>query len=211
MINVFTTGFLISAGLLVAIGPQNTYVLRQGIKKEAIFTVSTVCFLCDTLLMTIGVFGLGKVINDNHIALILLTLVGFIFLIWYGYNALVSAWKGNDSLIINSKEQAEVNKLKIISTTVAMSLLNPNVWLDTVAIVGSISLSFAENMRIYYLVGALTASFVWFYSIGYLSSGLSNILSKKKVWQVLDLCIGIYMLYMAFMLLASGFSNGIFS
>ena len=91
-----------------------------------------------------------------------------------------------------------------------MSLLNPNVWLDTVAIIGSISLSFEESMRIYYLFGALSASFIWFYSISYLFAGLSNYLAKKSIWRAIDLTIGIYMFYMVYKLIDYGISSKIF-
>ncbi|MBN6710366.1 amino acid transporter [Haemophilus haemoglobinophilus] len=209
MINTFSTGFLTSAGLLVAIGAQNTFVLQQGIKKEGVFTVATVCLLCDVILMTVGVFGLGQMINDNNFFLVALTMLGIAFLAWYGFNALKSAWTGNRQLIVK-KGKEKISVSKIVLTTLAMSLLNPNVWLDTVAIIGSISLSFEESMRVYYLFGALSASFIWFYSISYLSAGLSNYLAKKSIWRAIDLTIGIYMFYMAHKLIDYGISSKIF-
>ncbi|EIP7908537.1 LysE family transporter, partial [Escherichia coli] len=165
----FTTGFLVSAGLLVAIGAQNTFVIRQGMKREFVFTVSATCFICDFILMCIGVLGVGKLINDNSILINLLTIAGVLFLLWYGARSLKSAYYG-ESLLISSGDQTKTTTTKIIVTTLSFSLLNPNVWIDTVAIVGGVSSTIDASQKINYLTGALSASFLWFFSIGYLAA-----------------------------------------
>ncbi|MDR0807409.1 MAG: LysE/ArgO family amino acid transporter [Enterobacteriaceae bacterium] len=195
----FITGLLTSAGLLVAIGAQNTFVIRQGIRQQYVFTVSATCFLCDILLMTLGVIGVGKLINDNKIMMITLTAVGVIFLLWYGYNSLKSAYQGNSQLIVKDDNQKETWQAVILST-LAVSLLNPNVWIDTVAIVGGISSTVQNNLKIFYLSGALAASFLWFFSIGYLASWIAKYFSRDITWRILDLLIGCYMVFMAWKL-----------
>ncbi|EHR9219896.1 amino acid transporter, partial [Escherichia coli] len=195
----FTTGFLVSAGLLVAIGAQNTFVIRQGMKREFVFTVSATCFICDFILMCIGVLGVGKLINDNSILINLLTIAGVLFLLWYGARSLKSAYYG-ESLLISSGDQTKTTTTKIIVTTLSFSLLNPNVWIDTVAIVGGVSSTIDASQKINYLTGALSASFLWFFSIGYLAAWLSKIFTKPLFWRLIDLLIGCYMIYMAWSL-----------
>lgn len=195
----FTTGFLVSAGLLVAIGAQNTFVIRQGMKREFVFTVSATCFICDFILMCIGVLGVGKLINDNSTLINLLTIAGVLFLLWYGARSLKSAYYG-ESLLISSGDQTKTTTTKIIVTTLSFSLLNPNVWIDTVAIVGGVSSTIDASQKINYLTGALSASFLWFFSIGYLAAWLSKIFTKPLFWRLIDLLIGCYMIYMAWSL-----------
>ncbi|ENW9131296.1 LysE/ArgO family amino acid transporter [Escherichia coli] len=195
----FITGFLISSGLLVAIGAQNTFVIRQGMKREFVFTVSATCFICDFILMCFGVLGVGKLINDNIILINLLTIAGILFLLWYGIKSLKSAYNG-ESLFVSGDEPQKATTLKIIITTLSFSLLNPNVWIDTVAIVGGVSSTIDASQKINYLAGALSASFLWFFSIGYLAAWLSKIFTKPLFWRLIDLMIGCYMIYMAWSL-----------
>ena len=200
MTNGFATGFFISAGLLVAIGAQNTFVIRQGMKREFVFTVSATCFVCDFILMCVGVLGIGKVINDNAFLINSLTILGVLFLLWYGSRSLKSAYYG-ETLLLYVGDTKKTTTLQIIITTISFSLLNPNVWIDTVAIVGGVSSTIDANQKVNYLIGALSASFIWFFSIGYLAALLSKIFTKPLFWRLIDLIIGCYMLYMAWSLL----------
>ncbi|ARD38271.1 hypothetical protein B6E78_01565 [Edwardsiella ictaluri] len=198
-----TVGLLlvfISSGLLVAIGAQNTFVIRQGVKREFVFTVSATCFICDFILMCVGVLGVGEVVNKNEILLSLLTVAGVLFLLWYGIRSLKSAYYG-ESILISNGDAVKSTLSKIIITTVSFSLLNPNIWIDTVAIVGGVSSTIDETQRINYLAGALTASFIWFFSIGYLAAWLSKIFIRPLFWRMGDFLIGLYMLYIAWSLL----------
>ncbi|MGM3173015.1 LysE/ArgO family amino acid transporter [Dickeya lacustris] len=199
-IPVFITGFMSSAGLIVAIGAQNSFVLRQGMRREHIFWVSSVCFLCDMLLMTLGVLGLGKMINDSLPALITLTLAGVIFLLWYGYNALKSAWRGNHQLTLATSAESLRQRRTVIGATLAVSLLNPHVYLDTVAIIGGISSAIAPELKLFYLAGAISASGLWFYTIGYTAAACSRYFAKPVTWRIIDSLIGCYMIIMALQL-----------
>lgn len=200
MTNSFFTGFLVSAGLLIAIGAQNTFVIRQGVSRQYVFTVSATCFICDFILMCIGVLGIGKVINDSPILMKLLALAGILFLFWYGVRSILSAIKGESFLTVG-KVISDKSYVKVIMTTISFSLLNPNVWIDAVAIVGGVSSTINNSLKVNYLAGALTASFLWFFSIGYLASGLVKIFKTPRFWRLIDFAIGLYMLYMAWGLL----------
>lgn len=150
MLQSFVTGLLISAGLLVAIGAQNTFVIRQGIKKEFVFTVSVTCFLCDFILMCIGVLGVGEIVNQSQTFLQILTIVGVLFLLWYGIQSFKNAYKG-ESQFIDNNEKTEKTLLGMIVSTMAFSLLNPNVWIDTVAIVGGVSTTIESDKKYFIL------------------------------------------------------------
>ncbi|SLM61625.1 MULTISPECIES: LysE/ArgO family amino acid transporter [Dickeya] len=199
-IPVFITGFMSSAGLIVAIGAQNSFVLRQGMRKEHVFWVSSVCFLCDMVLMTLGVLGLGEMINSSKPALVTLTLAGVIFLLWYGYNALKSAWRGNNQLTMTPAGGNLRQRRSVIGTTLAVSLLNPHVYLDTVAIIGGISSAIAPALKLFYLAGAVSASFVWFYTIGYTAAACARYFANPTTWRIIDSLIGSYMIIMALQL-----------
>ncbi|MCA7014587.1 LysE/ArgO family amino acid transporter [Dickeya dadantii] len=197
---VFITGFMTSAGLIVAIGAQNSFVLRQGMRREHVFWVSSVCFLCDMALMTLGVLGLGKIINDSKPAITTLTLAGVLFLLWYGYNALKSAWRGNNQLTLTTQGDGLRRRRTVIGACLAVSLLNPHVYLDTVAIIGGISSGIAPDLKLFYLAGSISASLIWFYTIGYTAAACSRYFANPLTWRVIDSLIGGYMIFMAFQL-----------
>ncbi|NKI73691.1 amino acid transporter [Dickeya sp. CFBP 2040] len=196
---VFITGFMTGAGLIVAIGAQNSFVLRQGMRREHVFWVSSVCFLCDLVLMTLGVLGLGKIINDSKPAITALTLAGALFLLWYGYNTLKSAWRGNNQLTITSQADG-LRRRTVISASLAVSLLNPHVYLDTVVIIGGISSGIAPDLKLCYLAGTVSASLLWFYTIGYMAAACSRYFANPTTWRVIDSLIGCYMIFMALQL-----------
>ncbi|AJC64988.1 LysE/ArgO family amino acid transporter [Dickeya zeae] len=196
---VFITGLMTGAGLIVAIGAQNSFVLRQGMRREHVFWVSTMCFLCDLVLMTLGVLGLGKIINDSKPAITTLTLAGVLFLLWYGYNALKSAWLGNHQLTVTTQADG-LRRRTVISATLAVSLLNPHVYLDTVVIIGGISSGIAPDLKPFYLAGTVSASLLWFYTIGYTAAACSRYFARPVTWRIIDSLIGCYMIFMAFQL-----------
>ncbi|QYM92512.1 LysE/ArgO family amino acid transporter [Dickeya zeae] len=196
---VFITGLMTGAGLIVAIGAQNSFVLRQGMRREHVFWVSTVCFLCDLVLMTLGVLGLGKIINDSKPAITTLTLAGVLFLLWYGYNALKSAWRGNHQLTVTAQADG-LRRRTVISATLAVSLLNPHVYLDTVVIIGGISSGIPPDLKPFYLAGTVSASLIWFYTIGYTAAACSRYFARPITWRIIDTLIGCYMIFMAFQL-----------
>ncbi len=200
MIDIFTKGFLVSGGLIMAIGTQNAFVLKQGLMKQHIGSIVLICFLCDVLLITAGVLGLGFVLEQVPSLGQILAILGAAFLLWYGFNSFKSAWRGNSHMELTDASQQK-SRLQLVTMALAITLLNPHVYLDTVVIIGGVgsTLTFAEKQ--WFLFGALVASFTWFISLGYGSRLLTPLFQKPKTWQWLDAGIGIMMWWIAFELL----------
>ena len=139
MLTEILRGSMISASLIIAIGAQNLFVLKQGLLKNHIFFVASICFICDFTLMAIGIWGVGAFISSNPIITNVLAIFGALFLIWYGFNAFKSAIQGNSTMQVDSTQQQKNALTKVILFTLAVTLLNPHVYLDTVVIVDGIA------------------------------------------------------------------------
>ncbi len=205
MIEVITKGMMVSGGLIIAIGSQNAFVLKQGLLKQNIGYVIAICFLCDILLMALGVLGLGQLINESAILINGLAICGAAFLFWYGFNSFKSAYQGNSKMTFDN-QAANPNKqqqslMQLIAATFAITLLNPHVYLDTVVIVGGIGGTLTQQEKVWFLLGALITSFVWFVALGYGSRLLTPLFAKNRTWQWLDTGIGIMMWWIAIELL----------
>lgn len=192
MFSVILKGFLVSAGLIIAIGAQNAYVLKQGLLKQHIFWISLTCFLCDFVLMSFGVLGFGSVISKNPTIAMVLSLLGALFLFAYGVRAFISAYKGTGGFNLDGSPP-NVSLKKTITTTLALTLLNPHVYIDTVVLIGGVAGTLSLTEKYYFLIGTLTASAVWFFGLGYGARLLTPLFKKPKTWQILDFLIGIIM------------------
>ena len=152
----FIQGFGIGGGLIIAIGAQNAFVLSQGVRRNYPVTIALICGLCDSILILLGVTGVGSAVATSSFLGQLTIWGGAIFLLWYGACAFRSAWQGN-TLETND------NKIKtfraVVATTLAITLLNPHVYLDTLVLLGSISGQFQGGQRLLFGAGAMTASF----------------------------------------------------
>lgn len=187
-------GFWVSFGLIVAIGAQNAHVLKQGLLKQHIFWVCLTCFLCDAVLMSAGVLGFGTLIGQSKTALLILAVVGVLFLFWYGLRAFKSAWQGGANLAVTSEPDTKGKSVKqSVGITLALTLLNPHVYLDTLVLVGSIASPLTADQKQLFLLGAVGASGVWFFGLGYGARLLTPLFSKPKTWRVLDTLIGVVM------------------
>ena len=189
---VLVQGFLVSGGLIVAIGAQNAYVLKQGLLKNHVFWVVLTCFLCDFILISIGVLGMGSLIAQSVMATIALALVGALFLTVYGFRALMSAFRGNSALSIDASPKA-TTLVSTIGTTLALTLLNPHVYLDTVVIIGGVASTLSPDGRWLFLAGALLASASWFFGLGYGARLLIPLFKKPITWRILDALIALIM------------------
>lgn len=194
-------GAMISGSLIIAIGAQNLFVLKQGLLKNHIFFVSTICFICDFTLMSIGIMGVGTFISANPIITNIIAILGALFLIWYGFNALKSAIKGTSSMQIESQDTKNNSLLKVVLATLAVTLLNPHVYLDTVVIVGGIAGTLTSEQKIAFLIGAVCVSFIWFFGIGYGARLLTPLFKQKRMWVILDCLVGLVMFYIAYRLI----------
>lgn len=198
MIQAFFQGFLVSFGLILAIGAQNAYVLKQGLKKEHIFTLVLICSFIDASLITLGVKGIGQLIAKSDIFLFLVTIFGIIFLVFYGILSLKNAFKSN---CLHVKQNETKNSyMKNILNILALSLLNPHVYLDTFLLIGSIGGGFEKSLQNTFIFGAVLASFIWFFSLGYGVRVLIPLFKNPKTWQILDILIAFVMFILAFLL-----------
>jgi L-lysine exporter family protein LysE/ArgO len=200
-------GALIAGGLIVAIGAQNAFVLKQGLLKNNIFWVSLTCFLCDLILITIGVLGIGTIISSSTFATVTLAITGGIFLAFYGVKSFRSAWLFSSSMNINNDVETSPKIHKTILLTLAITLLNPHVYLDTVVIIGGVAGTLTLNEKILFLIGALIASFIWFFGLGYGSRWLIPLFKKPIAWRILDFGIGCVMILLSYQLIQFAFVN----
>lgn len=198
--NALLQGFLVSGGLIVAIGAQNAFVLKQGLRCWQVLPIVLTCFLCDFSLMTLGVFGLGTLIGASRVASVALALVGALFLAVYGARAFRAAWRGGVVMTADGTEAAGSTQQAVL-LTLAITLLNPHVYLDTVVIVGSIAGTLSPAAKVLFLCGAVAASALWFFALGFGARLLLPLFRRPLTWSLLDAVIGVVMWAIAFSLL----------
>ena len=190
MLHTYLQGFAIGLSLIVAIGAQNTFVLKQGLKKQAVFWVCFVCALSDSILVVLGITGFATVIQLYPELVGFAKWAGAVFLLWYGLQHAIQAFKSNQSLHAGS--QNEIKLSKIIIVCLALTWLNPHVYLDTVVLIGSISTQF-EQTKLYFALGVITASWFFFFSLGYGARVLIPVFANPQAWKVLDVVIALIM------------------
>ncbi len=195
------TGFLTGFSLIVAIGAQNAFVLRQGLRREHVFAIVLFAAVSDALLIVVGIAGLGAVIQGYPLALEVIRYFGAAYLIWFGISALRRALNPST---LEAGQGSEISLGKAIVTVAALTYLNPHVYLDTVILLGGIGNQFGSE-RWLFAVGAATASFVWFFSLGYFAKLLSRFVSSPKFWRILDGFIALVMFSIAVLLLTYEF------
>lgn len=197
MLSAFLTGFILGFSLILAIGAQNSFVLRQGLMGRYVFTVALFCSLSDALLISIGVAGISIFLN-NFINLVSDWLFGIsaIWLVGYGLLRLRDAVIGKSVLIA---ENSSVNGLaSTLSFLVVLTFANPHVYLDTVVLIGSVSQQFPDNnTKLAYVLGASIASFVFFFSLAYGAKLLSPVMKRPIAWRLLDSFIAFVMFGLA--------------
>ena len=196
MLSAFLSGFILGLSLILAIGAQNSFVLRQGLMNRHVFIVALFCSLSDALLIGIGVVGISLFLN-NYIDLVSDWLFGIsaIWLAGYGILRLRDAVIGKSVLIAeNSSVNGLVSTLSFLSV---LTFANPHVYLDTVVLIGSVSQQFPDNTKLAYVLGASIASFVFFFSLAYGAKFLSPIMQKPIAWRILDSFIAFVMFSLA--------------
>ena len=203
MINAFLTGFILGLSLIVAIGAQNAFVLRQGILRQHVFYIALFCSISDAFLIILGVTGISYFFNDfiNDYSRVIFGFAS-LWLCIYGFIRLNSAFKGNSNII---ESNIKLSSLKnAISITVIFTFANPHVYLDTMILIGSISQQFEYFNRVYFLFGACIASFAWFFGIAYGAKLLTPLMQTPKNWRAFDAIIASIMFIIAFKLASQG-------
>ncbi len=195
MISSYMQGAGLGAGLIIAIGAQNAFVLSQGIRKQHRWLIPSICSLCDCLLILAGVAGLGTLVATNPYLSKLAGWGGATFLIIYGAKSLVMAFKNN---ALELDTPLDKTTKSAIITTLGLTLLNPHVYLDTVVLLGSISGQFSGTKRYIFALGACSASILWFYSLSFAGSLLQPLFKHHLSWKILDIFICLTMWTIAF-------------
>ena len=183
-------GFLTSLSLILAIGPQNIFVIEQGIKKQHIFLICFICSVSDTILIFLGIFlfqYLGTYFNE--ITELIFNILLLIFLIYFIYTKISEKFK---NIEIDKGEKNDERK-KIILKTLAFTYLNPHVYSDTVFFLGNFSKNFPINYKIYFGIGGSIASFLFFYLLGYLANYFSKYLNNVRAWVIIKWIISLIM------------------
>lgn len=181
-------GFALGLSLIVAIGAQNAFVLRQGLLGEHVFAVCLVCALSDAILVSIGVGGFGLIADVAPWTVVWMRWGGALFLAVYGALALRSAWRGQHAL--RAATGTEAGLAQTLATCLALTWLNPHVYLDTVVLLGSVS---ADYPSLPFAAGAVVASFAFFFALGYGAALLRPLFARPSAWRALDAGIAVVM------------------
>jgi len=192
-------GFLASAGLIIAIGAQNAFVLRQGLVRRHVGPVVAICALSDIALILAGVAGVGALVQAWPELLQVLRFGGAAFLGVYGFLAARRAWLGTGALAAGDAKQQTLRTA--VLTCLAFTFLNPHVYLDTMILLGSLSTRYAGELRWAFAIGACAASIVWFVSLGFGARLLQPVFRNPRAWRVLDGGIAAFMWALCAMLL----------
>jgi L-lysine exporter family protein LysE/ArgO len=194
----FVQGWLMMAGLIVAIGAQNALVLRQGLARAHVGAVVALCTVSDIVLVVIGVFGLGALAAASPVAMSAMRFGGAVFLLWCAWRAARRAWHDSGAL----ETRGPGNGLgATLATTAALTWLNPHVYLDTVVLLGAVGAQQAPALRTPFAAGASVASAMWFVTLGYGAAALAPWLARRHTWRVIDAGVAVVMASIAFQLL----------
>ncbi|ENI4488618.1 amino acid transporter [Vibrio fluvialis] len=188
---ILLQGFGFGATMIIPIGAQNAYVLNQGIKRNHHLTTATICSFLDIFFISLGIFGGGAILSQSELLLTFVTVGGIAFLTFYG----LQSWKS--AFTAQSEENATTTTARgrraVILGTLAVTVLNPHLYLDTVVILGSIGGQFEGNDRLSFAIGTIMASFVWFYSLSIGAAKLAPTLSRPRIKQAIDIGVALMM------------------
>jgi L-lysine exporter family protein LysE/ArgO len=189
-------GLLAGLSLIIAIGAQNAFVIRQGLTKRFVLLTVLICALSDAILIALGASGLGALIKSNKNVLEFVRWFGVVYLLWFAFRSAKSALKKE---VLNSAGEASADRKSVILTVLALTFLNPHVYLDTVILLGSISNQFGPD-KWFFCIGAMLASFIWFTAIGFGAKSASRFMARPIFWKILDSIVALIMLSIAALL-----------
>ncbi|MDQ7745783.1 LysE/ArgO family amino acid transporter [Hydrogenophaga pseudoflava] len=196
---VFMQGLVLCFGLIVAIGAQNAFILRQGLRREHVVPLVLFCAVADAALISAGVLGMAQALGAHPGFAQAMALAGTLFLAWYGWQALQRA--RHASRLQAADGGPGLSRGAAMAQVAAFTLLNPHVYLDTVMLMGSIGAQQPAGLRGWFIAGASLASLVWFCGLGFGARWLAPLFAKPRAWQVLDGLIGLTMWTLAVLLL----------
>lgn len=199
-------GLALSLGLIVAIGAQNAFVLRQGLRREHVGVIVVFCAVADAILIAAGVMGMAQALGERPNLARFLALAGAAFLAWYGWQAFRRARQTSQLTPTSGGEG--LTRSAAIAQAAAFTLLNPHVYLDTVLLVGTIGAQKPDALRLWFVVGAASASILWFGLLGFCSRWLAPMFARPKAWKILDTLIGATMLLLSGLLVLHVLQGG---
>lgn len=198
MPDIYLKGLLLGFAMILPIGPQNAFVISQGIRRQYHLMVAGICFSSDTALILLGVFGGGALINQSPLLLQLVTWGGVVFLLWYGFGAFRAALRVKAGQV--QMEPAAKSRWHIALIVLAVTWLNPHVYLDTVVVLGSIGGQMLTDERQWFALGALSASFIWFFALAVAAAKLAPWLQTALAQRIINVFIGSIMWFIAWQL-----------
>nr|WP_024965777.1 arginine exporter ArgO [Pantoea sp. IMH] len=202
MLSVFFQGMALGAALILPLGPQNAFVMNQGIRRQYHLMTAGLCTLSDIILICAGVFGGSALLTQSPLLLNLVTWGGVAFLLWYGWGAIRTALSGNIDL-----ESAEIRKQgrwRIIATMMAVTWLNPHVYIDTFVVLGSLGGQLPAAARVWFALGSAMASLLWFFSLALMAAWLSPRLNTTRAQRIINALVGAVMWAIALKLALQG-------
>ncbi|MEH2921779.1 arginine exporter ArgO [Samsonia erythrinae] len=199
---VYLQGALLGAAMILPLGPQNAFVMNQGVRRQYHLMVALLCALSDMVLISAGIFGGSMLLSQSSLMLGLVTWGGVAFLLWFGWGAMKTAFSKNITLA--STEVMKQSRWRIVATLLAVTWLNLHVYLDTFVVLGSLGSQFSDEARGWFALGTITASFVWFFSLALFSAWLAPWLNTPRVQRVINAVVGVVMWGIALQLARQG-------
>jgi L-lysine exporter family protein LysE/ArgO len=193
----YFTGLLLGFSLIMALGPQNIFLMRQAIRGHHPWLSASLCFFCDTLLIISSIAGLSHLLSMHPGAESVLLIVGSLFLCYYGVASLKSSLRDKKNAHDKQRESkhSNIKRIKVILLALSFSLLNPQAIIDTLVMIGGSASQFKTQVMQYeFMVGAISSSFLWFFTLTFIATEFSSTLSKPKVWQYIEGASGVLML-----------------
>ncbi|MCG7365797.1 arginine exporter ArgO [Pantoea sp. ACRSH] len=189
MLSIYLQGLALGASLILPLGPQNAFVMNQGVKRQYHLMTASLCTLSDIALICGGIFGGSALLHQSPLLLMLITWAGVAFLLWYGWNALRSAFRGD--IDVASSQALRQSRWRIIATLLAVTWLNPHVYIDTFVVLGSLGGQLpTPTARRWFALGTISASVIWFFGLALMAAWLSPRLRTVRAQRIINLVVG---------------------
>ncbi|WP_336851977.1 arginine exporter ArgO [Pseudescherichia vulneris] len=202
MLSYYFQGLVLGAAMILPLGPQNAFVMNQGIRRQYPLMVAGLCALSDLVLICAGIFGGSAVLMQSPWLMALVTWGGVAFLLWYGFGALKTAF--SQQLELANAEVLKQGRWRIIVTMLAVTWLNPHVYLDTFVVLGSLGGQLAAEPKRWFALGTISASFIWFFGLALLAAWLAPRLRTARAQRIINVVVGVIMWFIAFQLAKEG-------
>lgn len=202
MLSVYLQGFALSAAMILPLGPQNAFVMNQGIRRQYHMMIACLCALSDIALICAGIFGGSALLSQSRLLMMLVTWGGVAFLLWYGWGAFRAAF--NAEGVEAGGEGVQQSRWRLVVTMLAVTWLNPHVYLDTFVVLGSLGGQLAADVRGWFALGAVSASVIWFFSLAWLAAWMAPWLGTPRAQRIINVLVAVIMWAIALQLARHG-------